>query len=198
MIGEADIDDVLNPKPTPAIYDYYVKFELQTKNAPADVGMMQLCIESDVQLATTSLPGLSAGVNNVVYSDESKEGRQVKITHGWTESSATKPPLSSARPVLPNDGGTVSVASPAKLTWQDAKDPDGSIADYHIQVSARPDMLVPVSYNFDLITGSPKPEWDVPQGWLVKDRTYFWRVRARDNNGVWGNWSKIWKFRTQE
>jgi hypothetical protein len=207
MIGEADIDDVLNPKPTPAIYDYYVKFELQTKNAPADVGMTQLCIESDVQLATTSLPGLSAGVNSVVYSDESKEGsplrdalrQRVKITHGWTESSATKPPLSSAKPVLPNDGGTVSLASLTKLAWQEAKDPDGDkISDYHIQVSARPDMLLPISGNFDRITSSPKAEWDVPQGWLVKGRTYYWRIRARDSNGVWGNWSKIWKFRTKE
>jgi len=197
-ITEANLDDVLNPKPTSAIYNYYVKFEMQTKNAPADVGMAQLCIESDVQLATTSLPALSAGINNAVYSDESKQSRRVKITHGWTESSAAKPPLAPAKAVLPNDGGTVSVATPAKLSWQDAKDPDGSIADYHIQVSARPDMLVPISCNFDLITGSSKPEWDVPQGWLVKDRTYYWRVRARDNNGVWSNWSKIWKFRTQE
>jgi hypothetical protein len=160
--------------------------------------MTQFCIESDVQTATTSLPALSVGINNVTYSDESRQGRRVKITHGWTESSAAKPPAAPAKAVLPNDGGTLSLATPAKLAWQDAKSTDGNIADYHIQVSARPDMLVPVSGNFDRITFSPKAEWYVPQGWLVKGRTYYWRVRARDNDGVWSGWSKIWKFRTKE
>ena len=40
--------------------------------------------------------------------------------------------------------------------------------------------LVLVSPNFDRLTFSGKPEWDVPQGWFVKGRTYYWRVRALD------------------
>jgi hypothetical protein len=190
-----DIDNVLNPKPTPAIYNYYVKFELQAKNTPADVSMANLYIETDLQMAATSLPALSAGMNNVVYRDESKQNRRVKITHGWTESSETKPPLPPDKPVMPNSGSVVSLTSLTKLAWQAAKDADGSIADYHIQVSSRPDMLLPVSGNFDRITLSPKTEWDVPQGWLVKGKTYYWRVRARDNWGCWSDWSKIWKFK---
>jgi hypothetical protein len=198
-LGETEkrisIDNVLNPKPTRAIYNYYVKFELQTKIAPADVSMTNLYIETDVQMAAISLPALSAGLNNVVYSDESNQNRRIKITHGWTESSATKPPLPPAEAVQPNDGGAISLTSLNKLAWQPAKDPDGSIADYHIQISARPDMLLPVSPNFDRILNSNQPQWDPPQGWLVEGKTYYWRVRTRDNWGAWSDWSKIWKFK---
>ena len=29
---------------------------------------------------------------------------------------------------------------------------------------------------------------------LLVDGTYYWRVRAKDSNGTWGNWSSIWSF----
>jgi len=189
-----NIDNVLNPKPTPAIYNYYVKFELGVKNTPADVSMANLYIETDLQMAATSLPALSVGVNKIFYSDQSQQ-RSVRITHGWTESSATKPPTPPAEAVQPSDGSTISLAALTKLIWRAAKDADGNIADYHIQVSSRSDMLLPVSGNFDRITLSPKTEWEIPQGWLVKGKTYYWRVRARDDWGCWSEWSKIWKFK---
>ena len=186
------------PKPTPAIYNYYVKFELRAENVPADVSMTNLYIESDIQTAATSLPALSVGVNNVFYDDESKQGRRVKITQGWTESSETIAPLPPAKPITPGDSDIVDLSSLTKLVWQAAKDTDGSIADYHIQVSSRPDMLLPVSGNFDRIINSNQPQWELPQGWLLKGQTYYWRVRARDNWGCWSNWSKIWKFKTSK
>jgi hypothetical protein len=31
-------------------------------------------------------------------------------------------------------------------------------------------------------------------GLLNPDRTYYWRVRAKDAKGVWGPWGKTWKF----
>ena len=31
-------------------------------------------------------------------------------------------------------------------------------------------------------------------GLLNPDRSYFWRVRAQDNKGVWGTWSDTWSF----
>ena len=193
------IDEVLNPKPTAAIYDYYVKFELQAEETPTNAWMREAYIETDVQMAATSLPSLSAGVNKVVYRDESGQGRRVRITHGWSESSATRPPLPPAGPVAPDHGSEVNLASLNKLTWKAAKDPDGDpIADYHIQVSPRSDMLHPLCPNFDRLTFSAKPDWNVPDGWLVKGQTYYWRVRARDDWGAWSNWSRIWKFRIRE
>jgi len=63
-----------------------------------------------------------------------------------------------------------------------------------VQLSPREDMLHAVSPNFDRLTFSEKPEWEVPQGWLVGGRTYYWRVRARDKWGAWSRWSDVWKF----
>ena len=193
------IDEVLNPKPTAAIYDYYVKFELQAELTPANTCMMEAYIETDVQMAATSLPSLSVGLNSVFYRDDSGPGRRVRITHGWSESSATRPPLPPGGPVMPNHGSKVDLASLNSLTWEAAKDPDGDpIADYHIQVSPRSDMLLPVSPDFDRITFSEKPQWPLPQGWFVKGRVYYWRVRARDNWGAWSDWSRLWQFRIAE
>ena len=196
--GRVAIDDALNPKPTAAIYDYYVKFELHARQSPSDVTINGIYIETDVQMAATSLPSLSAGANKVVYRDQSKQGRRVRITHGWTENSDTTPPIPPAGPVSPADGSRVKLESLKQLVWQPAKDIDGSIADYHIQVSSHPDMLLPVSPNFDRITFSSQPQWQIPAGWLVKGRTYYWRVRAKDNWGAWSSFSNIWRFKIDE
>jgi hypothetical protein len=81
-----------------------------------------------------------------------------------------------------------------------ARDPDGDrIADYHFELSDRPDMKWPLSTNFyKLISNTPdrgKNQYSLPQiGLLTSDQTYYWRVRAMDDKGVWGPWSSTWKF----
>jgi hypothetical protein len=192
------VDKILNPIPTPAIYSYLVKFEIQSKS-PKDISVSDISIESDVQMSATSLPSLSAGENNVAYKDDSKDGRKVRITHCWNESSIITPPLPPAAATKPVSGSKLDLASPQKrLRWEPAKDPDGYIADYHIQVSTRPDMLYPLSPVFDRIIFSQEPEWKVPEGWLIKGQTYYWRVRAKDNWGVWSDWSNVWTFTAAE
>ena len=188
------LDEILNPIPTHAVYSYLIRFELQSPKSPKDVSVTDISFESDVQMSATSLPSLSAGANNVVYKDDSKDGRRAHITHCWNESSIITPPLPPAAATKPVSGDRVDFASPQRLKWEPAKDPDGYIADYHIQVSIRPDMLFPVSPVFDRIIFSQEPEWKVPNGWLVKGQTYYWRVRAKDNWGVWSDWSNVWTF----
>ena len=63
-------------------------------------------------------------------------------------------------PVAPADGAAINLATLKTLTWQASEDPDGQpIAEYHVQVSPREDMLHPVSPNLDRLTFSGKPEW---------------------------------------
>jgi hypothetical protein len=191
-----ELDEQLNPLPSPAIYDYYLKFEVNAAKTPGDAWLEQIEIETDVQMAATSLPSLSVGDNIVVYQDTSPKDRKVRITHGWVESSATIPPEPPAKALAPADGKTVKLSELAELVWSQAKDPDGSIVDYHIQVSPRGDFLHPVSPNFDRIIGSAEPKWSVPAGWLLPGRTYYWQVRAKDDWGCWSRWSKTFKFVT--
>ena len=183
------IDGVLDPKTKPAIYDYYVKFEIAAQSANADVRIDEIYLETDVQMSAVSLPSLSLGKNRVAYTDESTD-RRVRITHGWEESSATRPPLP------PSGRSSASGRSaPVTLAWESSDDPDGdAVKNYHVQVSPRQDMRHPVSPNLDRIIGSSEPQWELPPGWLVEGRTYYWRVRAVDAWGAWSPWSEVWEF----
>ncbi len=84
--------------------------------------------------------------------------------------------------------------------WLPARDPDGDrIADYHFELSERPDMKWPFSTNFyKLISNTPdrgKAQYTLPHvGLRAPDQKYYWRVRAKDEKGVWGPWSSTWNF----
>jgi hypothetical protein len=86
------------------------------------------------------------------------------------------------------------------LEWEPATDPDGdAIADYHFQLSNRADMRWPLSPNFDRLIARTvdkgTAKYTLPYaGLLNPDQTYYWRVRARDDRGVWGPWSTTWSF----
>ena len=84
--------------------------------------------------------------------------------------------------------------------WRPAQDPDGgNIADYHFELSERPDMKWPLSTNFyKLISNTAdhgKEQYTVPHGGLLaSDQKFYWHVRARNEKGVWGSWSSTWSF----
>ncbi len=47
-----------------------------------------------------------------------------------------------------------------------------------------------------LTPAAGKPEWTIPvTGLLNPDTDYWWRVRAKDSHGVWGAWSRPFRFR---
>jgi hypothetical protein len=189
------IDDVIDPGPHPARYEYYVKYEFKTGRSSTDAGIDEIYLESDVQMSGAGLPSLSVGENEIVYQDDTKHSHTVLVTHGWEESSANAPPFPPAGALMPGDGTGIKQNTIQKLMWQKGMDPDSQeVVDYHIQVSGRADLLYPVSPNFDRILYSGKPEWDLPWEWLVPGKTYYWRVRAQDEGGAWSPWSKIWSF----
>ena len=190
------IDDVLDPLLTPPIYTYYVKFELDAAAGVNDARLLDAYIETDLQMADTSLPALSVGANRISYRAKSAHGGRVRVTHGWHESNEHRPPTPPAAPVSPGRDAQVSLSALERLAWKPAQDPeDRGIADYHIQVSPDSRMRWPVSPNLDRILLSGDPQWTVPEGWLVPGRTYYWRVRAKDLQGAWSNWSAVWSFK---
>jgi hypothetical protein len=164
-----------------------------------DARLRSLKIINDLQMAPLAMPGLVVGENQFAYTDESPGERKVRITHEWVERSASRPPLAPPAPVFPVDGGETD-GTDLVFQWTPPQDPDGDrVADYHFELSDRPDLRWPLSMDFyQLISRTAdqgQAQYTLPgPGLLTPDRPYYWRVRAQDEKGVWGPWSQTWSF----
>jgi hypothetical protein len=200
--------DKFFPVVGPARYEYKLKCQLE---GPAR--LRRLAIINDVQMAPLALPEMVVGENRFTYSDQSTGDRQVRITHQWVERSASRPPQAPPAPVYPPDGGEAN-GTDIVFQWTAANDPDGdAIGDYHFELSSRADMRWPLSMCFyklisrtadaikekskdtgqDKITVKARYTLQQP-GLLMPDQKYYWHVRAMNDKGVWGPWSKTWTF----
>jgi putative Ig domain-containing protein len=184
--------DKFFPSDGPARYEYRLRCELG-----AGARLKRLGIVNDIQMAPLALPAMSIGDNPFIYTDQSPGERQVRITHEWVERSASWPPDAPATPTFPTDMGKTEGTN-LVFRWPVSKNGD-RIADYHFELSDRPDMRWPLSPNFyKLISKAAdrgKPQYTLPHaGLLAVDHTYFWRVRAKNETGVWGPWSATWSF----
>jgi len=182
------------PREGPARYRYLLRCELS-----GGARLKALGITNDLQMAPLALPGMVVGENRFVYTDESPGGRKVRITHEWVERSASSPPGAPPAAAFPPDGGEAD-GTDIVLAWEPPSDPEGGgVADYHFELSEYPDLRWPLSPNFrKLISNTAdrgKPQYMLPYvGLLAPDREYYWRVRAKNEQGVWGPWSEIWSF----
>ena len=192
---QVSLDDRLSPQHKPQ-YAWWLRLTI-----PPGSAVSAIAFDTDLQMANLGLPALRAGENRVVYRDESPAGRQVRLTHAWTERPAWHRP---AAPALaePRADALVSGTEVA-FRWTPPVHPDAQvIADYHIEVSAFADLRWPLSPNFEkLISRTPQrgtSSWRVPGlGLLNPETPYYWRVRARDARGVWGPWSETRAFRCE-
>jgi hypothetical protein len=191
-IGEAiSLDAFFQPDST-ASYTYDLSVELNATGHPGDVTLDHVSIESDLQMAPLSLPALEIGENKISYSAEN-DGH-VQITHSWREKESDPPPIASETPEHPGHGETVS-GTQLTFSWEPSLD----ATDYQFQLSSSEDMKYTLSPVFDkLISKTPssgKSEWRIPyEGLLNPETTYYWRIRPRNAEGLWGNWSPTWSF----
>jgi hypothetical protein len=192
----------------PPRYEYHLKCELE-----GSARLARLAIVNDVQMSPLAMPDMAVGENAFTYSDQSTGDRKVRITHEWVERSASKPPQAPAAAVYPPEGGE-SDGTDVVFQWAPAAEAGGdAVADYQFELSGRQDMTLPLSMSFyklisrtadvtkekDSSTGKEKDvakaQYTVPQpGLLTPDRLYYWHVRAMNDKGVWGPWSKTWSF----
>ncbi|MBI3861995.1 MAG: hypothetical protein HY290_08870, partial [Planctomycetia bacterium] len=177
-----------------ARYSYQLRCQLA-----GDASLKRLAIINDILMAPLALPGMEIGKNAFAYSDQTAGERAVRITHEWVERSASKPPAAPAESIAPADKREID-GTDIVFRWQPAVDPDGdAIADYHFELSSRSDLKWPLSMTFTKLisrtadAGKAQYTLGAP-GQLNSDREYYWHVRARDNRGVWGEWSKTWRF----
>ncbi len=187
--------DKFFPPSGPARYEYRIRCLL----AP-EARIKRLSIVNDLQMAPLLLPSMSIGVNTFVYTDTpaAPGDRKVVVTHEWIERSSSKPPEASPNPINPPDAGEAN-GTDIVFQWKTPDADVAKIADYHFELSDRQDMKWPLSTNFyKLISRTAdrgKAQYTLPcVGLLAPDRKYYWRVRAKNDKGLWGTWSKIWSF----
>jgi len=185
------------PTASPARYEYWLKVELTSAAAEPAVCLKGIYLRSTLQMARLALPGLSLGRNEFVYTDQSGPGRKVKITHAWTECEAAVVPGQPQRALNPPDGGN---AAGTRITFRWAPPSEGAPAvDYEFQLSEYADMRYELSPNFrKLISRTANrgtASYQLPYAGLLNPaQTYYWRVRARSAEGVWGPWSRVFSF----
>jgi hypothetical protein len=183
-----------NPGAPDGRYGYQLRCQLK-----GAARLKSLAVVNDLQMAPLALPEMGVGRNAFVYTDESPGPRSVRITHRWVERSASRPPEAPPRAAYPPENGDAE-GTDIVFRWTPPGDPDGDqIADYHFELSNRPDMRWPLSMSFYKLVSrtadSGKAQYALPAaGLLTADRRYYWRVRAKDEKGVWGPWSKTWSF----
>ncbi len=178
----------------PPCYEYRLRCTLSGAAA-----LKRLAVVNDLQMAPLAMPEMGVGENRFAYTDATSGPRKVRITHEWVERSATRPPAAPAAAVQPPHAGE-SAGTKITFAWAPAKDPDGDrIADYHFQLSERADLHFTLSPNFtrliSMTSGRCEEKYALARaGLLAPGRKYFWRVRAKDEKGVWGPWSETWSF----
>jgi hypothetical protein len=183
-----------------ASYRYGIGFSLRgnaESKPPSQAGLKAFRSVTDLQVSPHSLPALSLGKNVIRFRDQSPGPRRVRITHRWREISDRHSPAKVETALSPQNGKETESLSPA-LKWSTSTDPDASdkVVDYQVMVSLRPDcrwLLSPTLYQS---MGSDQTEWRLPAGFLNPGTTYYWKVRARDNRGDIGEWSRIFRFTT--
>jgi hypothetical protein len=182
------------PNKGDARYEYRLKCEL-----PPGARLKRLAILNDLQMASLALPGMVVGDNCFTYTDESRGGRKVRITHEWVERSLFRPPAAPPAPMSPTEGGEAD-GTDIVFQWNAPQIASGdAIDDYHFELSDRADMAWPLSSNFEKLISNTaergKARYRVPHvGLLTPGQKYYWRVRAKTDKGVWGPWSKTWSF----
>ncbi len=182
--AEVALDEALQVKLDPPKRSYQVRIRL----GRAGTRLTTLRLATDLLTAPLSLPRLRLGENRAVYSDQTPGPHQVTITHRWQESSAIKPPPPPAAPTSPTPGEAVA-ADRVTYAWPVVE----GAAQYHLQVSRRPDFAWPYRTSLDVIV--PRTDWVVPfEGIYSPDTTYYGRLRSQDGRGVWGPWGEPWTF----
>jgi hypothetical protein len=177
--------------------DYTMYYRVEILSSPDGIApaLTQASFLTIFQHAYLTLPELRLGNNSVQYSDQSEEPSQVEVTHAWVERNSWAPPPQVEISESPVEG--LYESGQPEFAWQ-APD-DSLIEDYHIQVSEYQDMRWPLSPTFDRLVS--KTNYGGQTGWkpesnglLNPSQDYYWRVRAKNTKGIWGQWSEVKEF----
>jgi hypothetical protein len=173
--------DKFFPVVGPPRYEYKLKCQLE-----GTARLRRLAIINDVQMAPMALPEMVVGENRFTYSDQSTGDRQVRITHKWVERSASRPPAAPPGALNPPDGGE---SNGTDIVFQPLS------MDFYMFISRTVDASAVKSKDGIVASATVKGQYTLAlPGLLTPDQKYYWHVRAMNDKGVWGPWSKTWSF----
>ena len=191
----ADLDPFFK-KTDPARYEYLIRFTMRSKDKNETLALRGFHLESTLQMAPLAMPGVALGGNHFTYSDDNPGAGKVRITHVWNECDADVAIPNAPTAVAPRDGAKAS-GTQVKFEWSPGPGQDAS--DYEFELSEFPDMRWALSSNFhkliSLTANRGTATYTLPApGLLNPDQKYYWRVRSRSGQGVWGGWSEVSSF----
>ena len=169
-------------------------------SSPATPGSSDWRSINDLQMALLALPEMIVGKNAFTYTDQSPGERKVRITHEWVERSASSR-RGAAR------GGLSARRRRGRghrHRFPLERRPRGAEGEKIVRLPLR--ALRSGGHEMaavDELLQAHLPHRGQGQGrntrcrsagLLTPDKQYYWHVRAKDEKGVWGPWSKTWSF----
>lgn len=191
--------NLIQPFGSSALYRFYIRIEFRSSLGTGGILLERLKASCSFQFNKLNGPALRAGANSLqLYRQDTLP---LNLLMKWTEDSSNHAPGNNINPVFPTAGG-ISDSSSFTFRWTPPTDADGdSIRDYQLVVSEYPDCSIPVSELFDralfLTNGGKSFFTPEIRDYLSPNRTYYWRVRAQDIHGLWGDWSPTWSFQVK-
>ncbi len=191
-----DLNDFF-PAAGSACYRYLLRLDLLGNMHKPSLCLKGLHLRSTLQMARLALPSIGLGENSFVYTDQSGPGRKVRVTHVWRECPSAEVPEQPQAALYPADGGT---ADGTRIHFRWLPPTGGAPAtDYEFQLSEYPDLRWVLSPNFHRLisrtANRATASYELPyRGLLNPGDMYYWRVRARSREGVWGPWSRVFSF----
>ena len=180
-----------------ARYAYLLRLELASNAKTPQVCVSDMCLRSTLQMAQLAMPGIHLGGNTFLYSGSSGPGSKVRISHVWRECDSAEVPGAPEAAAYPPDGG-IADGTRIHFRWEPPATGPRPV-DYEFILSEYPDMRWELSPDFrklvSLTANRNTASYQLPYiGLLNPGQKYYWHVRARSAEGVWGPWSKVFSF----
>lgn len=189
--NQFSLDTYVNRLYSSACRKFWIRFTLQGPEKDS-VGIESLVITGEIQCAPHALPTLRANTENQIeVRFQPAPGAMLKVSHDYQYQNYIPAPSAPPAPINPPDGGYIVTTTP-RLEWEPSVT-SATIVQREIMVCWDEDGILPITPPlWQQITSDP--QWKVTDGWLLEDETYYWRVRARDSQGLWGPWGDPWSF----
>ena len=169
-----------------------------TWNVPADTNSFRYQTDSESEDGWMEVAGLvtsyqPSGDDLLSEGDHTLYVQAADDLGNWSASGSKTTIVFLDPPETPDpaDGSVLMELTPM-LTWEDV----GYASAYRIQVNTAEDFSGTMIDDDSEVWGPD--EYQIPGG-LDSGGEYFWRVKARNTEGIWGaTWSSVWSFSIRE